>query len=1267
MVLGGRVASSCSHICGGPFVLESVHVLRRRRVCRDVTSSASRSVAVRTDVDVPLLLKRTRAFVVLADLHVRAESLDTCLQVLRETHRIAAQRDAGVLFCGDFWHYRGAIPVSVLHHVLTEIAQWTCPVILIPGNHDMYSRHAQEQALTPIATTLGRDRALLVTEPAVFMDALFLPYTPRVDHFCRALQSAARMSCPPSTVFCHAEIAGAKLAHSLVSPASPDIAVVQPAHFSRFGNWERVYSGHLHRPHTIPNTFITYVGSPYQVTAAEAGQQKSLLVLDAHDRWSVAETLPIDIGPRHHHFRLDHVHFENTAQQYIQACRPGDRVILYAPKHFMGTERLLSFVASVRTSGARVRVQQVHLKSQLDNPSIDATGSHDKNLRDVAAPASPTPRLRDGSEMAPLAVFEKYAATKELPHNVVEMGREVVRNQAAISANHNRDSSGHLLPMHLKWLSCDFSGFGSFLQRVHYSLNERGVVMITGRDEALEDNINRSNGAGKSTLCLASLWALTGYFGGRPATLEVVNDDTDIAEVTTTILVSGERVDVFARNHGLEFAENGTGRLLVVKRTSKRRDGRSYKQTLEFSLDGKDLTCLDIRLTQRMLEDLLQPAILSYTTFFNESMSGILNLTDSELKRLLSLLFPTDMWADSRATAQRKAAEYSEKACRAQSAAEASNALVNQLNESVKCAQVQVRKFEMDRDSRLNKIAQQSRSIEATLTSVRSELVQVESAITACSPSDRQRLRDAIQECELQIRDKLQALSQLDVQRKNWEDARQILEQKRSDLVEIVADARGCEVVPEAVVRELESACVLIERLQNAQPDNDSESGEAKVLPVLSGDPPVDLNDAVDRVCEVLDELESSRFLEDIHCKYLTTRLETSSHAEGACPMVCERCLSPFNEVTHRQARGVLQKQISEASGKVDLLQRGVSVVRRGYLSLKALTNNGNSNAHQVLDDSADAKLKNWIDLSDYLQSEEEILVNCRKKLEKMKGDLRALNDAWESAEEMKEKSRKLRDEIRELEFAQSEVRHRMNEAKHERNPHLSSVSALEAEAESSGRQAQVMEEEAESLQTHADAARMLDVALGPRGVQSFILEAGLSQLEARTDCYLHALSGGELFARFQGYSEYKTPKRGNGDVSEVITKAVYVKRKDGQFTCRGLRQLSSGQLRRVDLACSLAFADLCREHGHHSSSMLVVDEGLRYLDAEGRRCFAKVLTKLPYETILVVSHEEMAEIAAVSDGGVDVCVRNNDCSHVIVNGQFPPGEAIQNDSHVEV
>ena len=75
-------------------------------------------------------------WVVFSDLHVSERSLGTCLEALAMVHDSAARRDAGIIFLGDWWHVRGALPVGALNAVMEALSTWTQPVIMLPGNHD---------------------------------------------------------------------------------------------------------------------------------------------------------------------------------------------------------------------------------------------------------------------------------------------------------------------------------------------------------------------------------------------------------------------------------------------------------------------------------------------------------------------------------------------------------------------------------------------------------------------------------------------------------------------------------------------------------------------------------------------------------------------------------------------------------------------------------------------------------------------------------------------------------------------------------------------------------------------------------------------------------------------------------------------------------------------------------------------------------------------------------------------------------------------------
>jgi metallophosphoesterase superfamily enzyme len=61
-------------------------------------------------------------------------------------------RKAGIIFLGDFWHSRGALPVELLNMAILELQSWQCPAIFIPGNHDQV---CDEEKLIVILTFLN--------------------------------------------------------------------------------------------------------------------------------------------------------------------------------------------------------------------------------------------------------------------------------------------------------------------------------------------------------------------------------------------------------------------------------------------------------------------------------------------------------------------------------------------------------------------------------------------------------------------------------------------------------------------------------------------------------------------------------------------------------------------------------------------------------------------------------------------------------------------------------------------------------------------------------------------------------------------------------------------------------------------------------------------------------------------------------------------------------------------------------------------------------
>ena len=131
-------------------------------------------------------------WIIFSDLHVMPSTLSTCLQVLNFVHSTAIDRQAGIIFLGDFWHHRGFVRVDCLNAVLGAMSHWRVPCIMIPGNHDQIDWGGTEHALTPLKnayriscsnlndpnyTAKQYPGPLILSHPTKFMNALFIPHT----------------------------------------------------------------------------------------------------------------------------------------------------------------------------------------------------------------------------------------------------------------------------------------------------------------------------------------------------------------------------------------------------------------------------------------------------------------------------------------------------------------------------------------------------------------------------------------------------------------------------------------------------------------------------------------------------------------------------------------------------------------------------------------------------------------------------------------------------------------------------------------------------------------------------------------------------------------------------------------------------------------------------------------------------------------------------------------------------------------------------------
>lgn len=254
--------------------------------------------------------------IIFSDLHLEPKSAEPALEVLRRIPAVCKVRgDNHVAMLGDFWMVRHTLPVKLLIEAREIMASWFEQGVsrfdVLVGNHDQIDldgRNALE-----VFDGLG-DGTFVHTEPGWTAAGFWLPYRHTHDEIRAVLTAAAAQidATHPPVLFAHIGLLGAWMNNTKRDdfgfPASEIVAL----------GFKRVLCGHYHRHNTVQKG-VLYVGSPYQVSYAEADQEKGTLAWDG----TRTEFLPWEIGPRHFKVTFDADH---PAAIEMPRCKPGDKL-----------------------------------------------------------------------------------------------------------------------------------------------------------------------------------------------------------------------------------------------------------------------------------------------------------------------------------------------------------------------------------------------------------------------------------------------------------------------------------------------------------------------------------------------------------------------------------------------------------------------------------------------------------------------------------------------------------------------------------------------------------------------------------------------------------------------------------------------------------------------------------------------------------------------------------------------------------------------------
>lgn len=222
-----------------------------------------------------------------ADLQLCEANAELVLgQVLPTIHALAVEKGCTQATCiGDFWEIRHRYPVWLLNRVVDFLKGSGLCWRLLQGNHDQVDRLGESalHVLGELPNVRVYDR------PADDDGALWVPYDRKEAVLAVLQRMAAEVPHPETRVlYGHFGVLGASMG------ALVDLADGVPGEaLTPFG---KVFLGHYHRAQAVTPNAI-YVGSPWQTSASEAGEQKYLVVLD--DRTLEHTHYPLDVGPRY--------------------------------------------------------------------------------------------------------------------------------------------------------------------------------------------------------------------------------------------------------------------------------------------------------------------------------------------------------------------------------------------------------------------------------------------------------------------------------------------------------------------------------------------------------------------------------------------------------------------------------------------------------------------------------------------------------------------------------------------------------------------------------------------------------------------------------------------------------------------------------------------------------------------------------------------------------------------------------------------------------
>lgn len=239
---------------------------------------------------------------VFSDLHLKESSEKYCAQVLDWIRRFALLDDRHVVCCGDFWHLRYTVLVRLLNMVHAELDRWGkegIQLTIIPGNHDQVN----VAGMNALEVFGAHPNVMVCTVPREWrwggLKLLGVPYRADPED-----QVAPFAKTNADLAFSHFAVNGS---------ARNDRSVCVDGLTVPAKGWPPLILGHYHKRQQAAGAANKmpawqYVGSPYQTSFGEAGNDCGVLRVKEAGGRPVVDFVPVDLGiPKHYIVQWDPV------------------------------------------------------------------------------------------------------------------------------------------------------------------------------------------------------------------------------------------------------------------------------------------------------------------------------------------------------------------------------------------------------------------------------------------------------------------------------------------------------------------------------------------------------------------------------------------------------------------------------------------------------------------------------------------------------------------------------------------------------------------------------------------------------------------------------------------------------------------------------------------------------------------------------------------------------------------------------------------------